>query len=48
MKKVNGHSLNERINKFLFHCRITPQVTTGVTPCELLNKRVVQSKVIGG
>jgi hypothetical protein len=45
IKKVTGASLEERIDKFLFHYRITPQTTTGVAPCELLNKRLLRSRL---
>ena len=36
MKKLNEGSLSEKIARFLFSYRITPQSTTGVSPGELL------------
>ena len=36
IKRMQGGSIQERVSKFLFDYRITPHVTTGVAPCELL------------
>ena len=36
IKKMTSGSLEDRLSKFLFHYRITPHSTTGVTPAELL------------
>ena len=36
VKRTPGATLQERISKFLFHYRITPQTTTGVPPATLL------------
>ena len=41
MKKLSGGSVQDRVNRFLFRYRITPQSTTGHSPAELLfNRRI--------
>ena len=43
IKKMTSGSLEDRLSKFLFHYRITPHSTTGVTPAELLLGRLPRS-----
>lgn len=45
LRKVKGSSLQERLDKFLFSYRLTPQTTTELAPCELLNKRRLRSRL---
>ena len=41
MKKLSGGSVKDRVNRFLFRYRVTPQSTTGHSPAELLfNRRI--------
>ena len=41
MKKLSGGSVQDRVNRFLFRYRVTPQSTTGHSPAELLfNRRI--------
>ncbi len=39
MKAMCGGTIQNRVSRFLFRHRITPQLTTGRSPCELLNGR---------
>ena len=40
-RKMKGSgSLNEKLNKFLFTYRITPQSTPGVSPAELNEQKI--------
>ena len=43
--KLEGGTLQDRINKFLLHYRSTPQATTGISPAELLMGRCLKSKI---
>ena len=43
LKKCIGNT-DEILHRFLFNYRITPHVTTGVPPCELLMKRKLKSR----
>ena len=43
MKKLNTGSLEDRVMKFLFKYRITPQSTTGQSPSDLLFGRRLRS-----
>ena len=45
MKKLNEGSLSEKIARFLFSYRITPQSTAGVSPGELLQGRKLRSRL---
>lgn len=45
MKKMSGETLQSRVQKFLFHYRITPHTTTGRPPAELLMGRVPRSRL---
>lgn len=45
VKKTSGNCLEKRIQLFLFHYRLTPQATTGKSPCELLFRRKIRSKL---
>ncbi len=45
LRKVKGSSLQERLDKFLLSYRLTPQTTTELAPCELLNKRRLRSRL---
>ncbi|VDI23998.1 Hypothetical predicted protein [Mytilus galloprovincialis] len=38
MKKIKEGTIQEKLNRFLFNYRITPQTTTGLAPSELLMK----------
>ena len=41
MKKLSGGSVQDRVNRFLFRYRVTPQSRTGHSPAELLfNRRI--------
>ena len=41
MKKLSGESVQDRVNRFLFRYRVTPQSMTGHSPAELLfNRRI--------
>lgn len=43
MKKMTEGSLRQKLARFLFNCRITPQSTTGVNPSELLMNQKLRS-----
>ena len=43
MKKMTEGSLQQKLARFLFHYRITPQTTTGVSPSQLLMNRELRS-----
>ena len=43
MKKMTEGSLAQKLVRFLFSYRITPQSTTGVSPSELLMNRKLRS-----
>ena len=43
MKKTNTGSIETMVSRFLFHCRITPHSTTGVSPAELMMGRQLKS-----
>lgn len=45
LKRTAGSSLQERLSKFLFTYRITPQSTTGVSPSTLLMGRRLRSRL---
>ena len=45
LKKIKGGSLQERMDKFLFNYRLTPQSVTEHPPCELLNKRRMRTRL---
>ena len=42
MKKLSGGSVQDRVNRFLFHYRVTPQSMTGHSPEELLFNRCIR------
>ena len=39
----NGESIETRVSRFFFMYRITPQTTTGASPCQLLFNRQLRS-----
>ena len=43
LKRTPGHSIQERLSKFLFTYRITPHSTTGIAPAVLLMNRRFRS-----
>ena len=43
MKRSSKDTLETRVSRFLFHYRITPNTTTGVSPAELLMGRSLRS-----
>ena len=43
MKKNSTETLETRVSRFLFHYRITPHSTTGLTPAEMLMGRQLRS-----
>ena len=45
MKKMKEGTVDEKLQKFLFHYRITPQSTTLLPPCQLLMKRQLKSRL---
>ncbi|CAG2221678.1 Uncharacterized protein K02A2.6 [Mytilus edulis] len=45
MKKIKEGTVQEKLNRFLFNYRITPQTTTGLAPSELLMKRKLKSRL---
>lgn len=45
MRKLTGGSVQNRVNRFLFRYRITPQTTTGQSPSELLMKRKLKCRL---
>ena len=45
LKKIAHGSLSERLSKFLFNYRLTPQSTTGLSPAELLCGRKLKSRL---
>ncbi|XP_062620753.1 uncharacterized protein K02A2.6-like [Saccostrea cucullata] len=45
IKKITGGTIQERVHKFLFNYRITPQSTTGLTPSEMLMNRKLRSRL---
>lgn len=45
MRKLTGGSVQNRVNRFLFRYRITPQTTTGQSPAELLMKRKLKCRL---
>ncbi|VDI15718.1 Hypothetical predicted protein [Mytilus galloprovincialis] len=45
MKKIKEGTIQEKLNRFLFNYRITPQTTTGLAPSELLMKRKLKSRL---
>ncbi len=45
MKKMTEGTLTDKIARFLFSYRITPQTTTGVSPAELLMGRTLRSRL---
>ena len=44
IKRTPGENVQEKMSRFLFDYRITPHVTTGVAPCELLMNRKLRSR----
>ena len=44
IKRTPGDTVQEKMSIFLFDYRITPHVTTGVAPCELLMNRKLRSR----
>ena len=44
LKKMQKGTLDEKIARFLFHYRITPQTTTGISPSELFLGRKLRSR----
>lgn len=45
MKKIKEGNVQEKLNRFLFNYRITPQTTTGLAPSEMLMKRKLKSRL---
>ena len=45
IKRIPGATIQERLSKFLFKYRITPQSTTGVAPAEMLMNRRLRSRL---
>lgn len=45
IKKIKDGTVEEKLQKFLFHYRITPQSTTLIPPCQLLMKRQLKSRL---
>ena len=45
MRKIKQGTLSERMARFLFNYRITPQTTTGLSPAELLQGRRLRSRL---
>ena len=45
MKKTTKGTIQENLQKYLFHQRITPHSTTGVPPAELLMNRKLKSRL---
>ena len=45
LKRTKGDTIQERISKFLFTYRLTPQTTTGVAPSQLLMGRRPRSRL---
>ena len=45
LKHTQGATIQERISKFLFTYRLTPQTTTGVAPAQLLMGRRLRSRL---
>ncbi|VDI34788.1 Hypothetical predicted protein [Mytilus galloprovincialis] len=45
MKKMKERTVQEKLNRFLFDYRITPQTTTELAPSELLMKRKIKSRL---
>ena len=45
LKKVTRGSMKSRLAKVLFHYRLTPQTTTGISPSELLQGRRPRSRL---
>ena len=45
LKRTPGSSIQEKLSKFLFTYRITPQTTTGVPPAVLLMGRRLRSRL---
>ena len=45
IQQTKGHTIQERLSRFLFDYRITPHPTTGVAPCELLLNRRLRSRL---
>ena len=45
LKRTEGATIQERISKFLFTYRLTPQTTTGVAPAQLLMGRRPRSRL---
>ena len=43
LRQIQGTSIKEKLNKFLFKYRITPHTITGVAPTELLMGRCLRS-----
>lgn len=44
LKRTSGSTIQERLSKFLFQYRITPQTTTGIPPATLLLGRCPRSR----
>ena len=45
LKRTPGKTVQERLSKFLFKYRLTPNSMTGVAPCELLMKQKLRSSL---
>ena len=45
LRQIQGTSIKEKLNKFLFKYRITPHTVTGVAPAELLMGRRLRSRL---
>ena len=45
LKKMDGPSLNIKLQRFLLNCRTTPQGTTGVPPSQLLMGRQLRTRL---
>ena len=43
MKKQTNGTIQTKLSRFLFHCRLTPNATTGVAPAELMLNRQPRS-----
>ena len=45
IERIKGNSIQDRLSTFLFQYRITPHITTGVPPAELLMGRRLRSRL---
>ena len=45
MKKASSGTVSDKVSRLLFHYRITPHTTTGLTPSEMLMGRTLRSRL---